>query len=409
MSSDSFWAASIPERAAGLAQLREREPVAFFPEPATYGPATGAGYYALTRFDDVMAVSRNPSTFLSGDGSVTIAEPPAGFSEAFGPSLLHLDAPRHTRLRRIVSKGFTPRQMGATLANVTRLSKEIVDDVIELGECDAVSAITGRLPLKIICDLMGIPESQYEFVVTQTNLIAGSTDPEYLSPGVDPFTGFVRGCTELAALMADLGAHRQANPADDLTSVLVNAEIDGEKLTPPELAGFFNLLITAGNETTRNAISWGLTLLTENPDQRDIWLADLDAVTPTAVEEVLRCASPVIYMRRTLAADATVGDHALSAGDKVVMFYWAANRDPAHFPDPDRFDVQRTPNQHIAFGAHGPHFCLGAHLARHEITVMFRELLTRVPDIHTTAPPERLQSMFFNSIKRLPVAFTPYR
>ena len=206
--------------------------------------------------------------------------------------------------------------------------------------------------------------------------------------------------------MRDLGRHRTENPTDDVTSALVNAQIDGERLTPDELASFFILLVVAGNETTRNAISWGLHLLTENPEQRAAWLADLDGVTPTAVEEIVRWASPVIFMRRTLATDAVLGGQEMREGDKVALFYWAADRDPAHFADPDRFDVRRSPNPHIGFGGPGPHFCLGAHLARREMSVMFRELLTRVPDIHATAQPRRLQSMFINGIKQLPVAFT---
>ena len=207
--------------------------------------------------------------------------------------------------------------------------------------------------------------------------------------------------------MRELGRHRVENPTDDVTSALVNAEIDGERLTPDELASFFILLVVAGNETTRNAISWGLHLLTEHPEQRAVWLADIDGVTPTAVEEIVRWASPVIYMRRTLAVDAVLGGQQMSEGDKVALFYWAANRDPAHFRDPDAFDVRRSPNPHVGFGGAGPHFCLGAHLARREMSVMFRELLTRVPDIAATAPPQRLTSMFINGIKHLPVAFTP--
>jgi cytochrome P450 len=190
--------------------------------------------------------------------------------------------------------------------------------------------------------------------------MVGYTDPEYAD---DPVTALVESSLALTELMRDMAARRRAHPADDLTSALVNAEIDGETLSPEELAGFFNLLVVAGNETTRNAIAWGLHLLTENPEQRAIWLADIDGALPTAVEEIVRLSSPGIYMRRTLAADAVVGGQPMSAGEKVVMLYWAANRDPAHFTDPDAFDVRRSPNPHIGFGF-GRHFCLGAHLAR---------------------------------------------
>ena len=402
LSSEAFWAAPVAERARMFADLREREPVAFFPEVGSFGIPPGPGYWALTRLDDCLQVSRDPHTFLSGPGYV-IEDLPPQFYELFGVSLLKLDHPRHTRVRKIVSQGFTPRRMSALFDYVTGLSRQIVDDVIDNGECDAVAEIAARLPLRIICEMMGVPESQYEHVVIQTNKMVGYTDPEYAD---DPVTALIDSSVALTELMHDMAEHRRAHPGEDLTSALVNAEIDGETLAPEELAGFFNLLVVAGNETTRNAIAWGLHLLTHNPDQRAIWLADIDGVLPTAVEEIVRVSSPGIYMRRTLATDAVVGGQPMNAGEKVVMLYWAANRDPAHFTDPDTFDVLRSPNPHIGFGF-GQHFCLGAHLARREIGVMFRELLTRVPDIHTTDEPVRLVSNFINGVKRLPVAFTP--
>jgi methyl-branched lipid omega-hydroxylase len=400
-----FWTAPIPERAAAFAALREREPVPFYPEP-DLGLPRGAGYWALTRLDDVAAASRNAAVFTSGQGSTTVADTPPEFMEFFG-SMINMDDPRHARLRRIVSRGFTPRRLAALLDDVQHTARTIVDDVIDDGECDAVRAIAARLPLKIVCDMMGVPESKYEFVFHRSNIVLGSQDPEYV-PDADNILGaLLTAANELAELMKELGEQRIENPTDDVTSALVNAEIDGERLSPDELASFFILLVVAGNETTRNAISWGLHLLTEHPEQRKAWLADLDGVTPTAVEEIVRLSSPVIFMRRTLARDAVLGGQQMREGDKVAMFYWAANRDPAHFRDPDAFDVRRAPNPHVGFGGAGPHFCLGAHLARREMAVMFRELLTRVPDISVTAPPKRLTSMFINGIKQLPVAFTP--
>jgi len=318
-----------------------------------------------------------------------------------------MDDPRHARLRRIVSRGFTPRRLADLTDEVQRTASAIVDDVIDQGECDAVGAISARLPLKIVCDMMGVPESQYGFVFDRTNTILGVGDPEYVAETDDIIGALLQAGHDLAELMRDLGRHRVEHPTDDVTSALVNAEVDGERLTSDELASFFILLVVAGNETTRNAISWGLHLLTEHPDQRRIWLDDIDGVTPTAIEEIVRWASPVIYMRRTLSTDAVVGGTQLHEGDKVALFYWAANRDPERFPDPDAFDVRRSPNPHVGFGGAGPHFCLGAHLARREMTVMFRELLTRVPDIAATGEPQRLKSMFINGIKHLPVAFTP--
>jgi cytochrome P450 len=405
LSDIGFWTLPIAERAAAFAALREHEPVPFFPEP-DIGLPRGPGFWALTRLADVVEASRNSAVFVSGKGATSVVDQPPEFREFYG-SMINMDDPRHARMRRIVSRGFTPRRLADLTDEVQRTARAIVDDVIDQGECDAVSAISARLPLKIVCDMMGVPESQYGFVFDRSNIILGPNDPEYVAETGNIITALLQAGHDLAELMRDLGRHRVEHPTDDVTSALVNAEIDGERLTPDELASFFILLVVAGNETTRNAISWGLHLLTEHPEQRSVWLADIDGVTPTAVEEIVRWASPVIYMRRTLAVDAVLGGRQMREGDKVALFYWAANRDPAHFPDADGFDVRRSPNPHVGFGGAGPHFCLGAHLARREMTVMFRELLTRVPDIAATAPPQRLTSMFINGIKRLPVAFTP--
>ncbi|QJY46415.1 cytochrome P450 [Pseudonocardia broussonetiae] len=400
---ERFWTAPVAERAAAFAALREREPVPFFEEPQFAFLPQGAGYWALTRLDDLVEASRNAKVFTSGPGATSIADMPPEFLEFYG-SMINTDDPRHARLRRIVSRGFTPRRLAALTDEVQATATAIVDDIVDAGEVDAVTAISARLPLKIVCDMMGVPESQYDFVFQKSNVILGASDPEYVPDAENIIVALLEAGNALAELMRDLGRHREQNPTDDVTSALVNAEIDGERLTPDELASFFILLVVAGNETTRNAISWGLKLLTDHPEQRRIWLDDLDAVTPTAVEEIVRWASPVIYMRRTLAVDAVLGGQAMSEGDKVLLFYWAANRDPAHFTDPDAFDVRRSPNPHVGFGGAGPHFCLGAHLARREMAVMFRELLTRVPDIHATAEPRRLQSMFINGIKSMPVS-----
>ena len=209
-------------------------------------------------------------------------------------------------------------------------------------------------------------------------------------------------------MVQEIAEARQREPREDLITALVTSEIDGEHLTPEELASFFILLVAAGNETTRNAIAHGLWLLTEHPDQQARWLADLDAVTPTAVEEIVRVASPVLHFRRTVTQDgARLGDQEFSEGERVVLWYWSANRDEGVFDDPSRFDVGRTPNDHVGFGGPGPHFCLGAHLARREIGVMYRELLGRLPDIHAVGEPQRLRSNFINGIKHLPAEFTP--
>lgn len=399
---DGFWGAPIAERAAAFAALRGRPGIGWFEQPATPMPDPGAGYYALTRYDEIVEASRAPGVFRSGPGATSVADMPAEFLEFFG-SMINTDDPRHARLRRIVSRGFTPRRLAGLQDRIDRTASEIVDDLLAAGECDAVEAISARLPLTIICEMMGVPESHYRFVYDRTNVILGAADPEYVPDAENIATALLTAGGELAALMRELGERRRAEPTDDVTSALVNAEIDGEHLTPDELASFFVLLVVAGNETTRNATSWGLDLLTRHPEQRAAWLADPERVTPTAVEEIVRWASPVIYMRRTLAAPTVLGDTELPDGAKVALFYWSANRDPEYFADPETFDVRRAPNPHLGFGGPGPHFCLGAHLARREITALFTELLRRAPRVATTGEPRRLRSMFINGITRLPV------
>ena len=401
-----FWTLPIAEREGAFLTLRRERPIAFFAEPVTPLGEVGPGYHAVTRYADVVTASRNPEVFESGRGSTNITDLSPELLEYYG-SMINMDDPRHSRLRRIVSRAFTPKRLAEAEANVAAIAREIVDTVGQKGSCDFVVDVAAALPLRIICDMMGVPDSQFAYVFEQTNAILGASDPEYLPEGTDLLTAILNAGIGLGELMKELAAAREATPTDDLTSALVNAEIDGERLTFDELASFFILLVVAGNETTRNAISWGLHALTEHPDQRAVWAADFDAVAPTAVDEIVRWATPVIQMRRSLTRDFTLSGTELHAGDKVLLFYNSADRDDAVFADPFRFDVTRPDNKHAGFGGYGPHFCLGAHLARREITVMFRELLTRIPDIHASGPPEHLRSMFINGIKHLPAEFTP--
>jgi cytochrome P450 len=291
--------------------------------------------------------------------------------------------------------------------SVIMQANEIIDEVSDRGSCDFVVDIAARLPLAIVCDLMGVPRSHLDFVFDQTNIILGASDPEYVSEGNDIVASLLNAGGALAELMTDVAASKKGGDGDDLTSILVNAEVDGEQLSAADIASFFILLVVAGNETTRNAISWGLHYLTHNPGQRSIWQNDIDGVTPTAVEEIVRLASPVTLMRRTATRDTTLGGVDIAEGDKLAMFYLAANRDEDLFADPLQFKVTRDPNRHIGFGGPGPHYCLGAHLARREIGVMFTELFRRLPDIEATAMPDVLQSNFIHGIKHLPVEFTP--
>lgn len=401
-----FWARPLPERDAVFSFLRQQPTVPFYTEPNLGWVEPGPGYYVLSRHADIVEASRRPDVFSSARGATSVPDPPPEFLEFFG-SMINLDDPRHARLRRIVSRGFTPRMIKKLEDDVQRAAARIVDDVIDRGGCDFVTEIAAQLPLKIICDMMGIPERDYDFVFDRSNVILGSQDPEYVPDAGDVPTALLTAGAELSELVQQLGRHRVESPTDDLTSALVNANIDGEQLTTQELGSFFILLVVAGNETTRNAISHGLRLLTDHPEQRGRWLSDLERYLPTAVEEIVRVASPVIWMRRSLTQDFDLNGHRFAEGDKVLLMYWSGNRDESVFDDPYTFDITRDPNPHVGFGGPGPHYCLGAHLARREITVMFRELLRRVPDIRASGAPDRLKSSFINGIKHLPCEFTP--
>jgi methyl-branched lipid omega-hydroxylase len=404
-----WWTRPLDERAAAFATLRAERPAADMVLPAL--PHMGMPdfpYVSITRHADIVEASRQPELFCSGKGT-NIGDMPPDFLEFFG-SMINMDDPRHARMRRIVSRGFTPRQLETMRADVEGVAAEIVDEIAERGEGDFVTEVAARLPLRIILDMMGIPRSQEQFVFDNTNVILGFTDPEYVDID-DPMavTGAILTAgAELAQLVLELGEARIKDPGYDLVTALVTSEVDGEHLSPQELASFFVLLVVAGNETTRNAIAHGLWALTEHPDQRDRWLADIDGLAPTAVEEIVRWASPVIHFRRTVTRDGVrLAGREFSEGEKVVLWYWSGNRDEAVFDEPERFDLGRTPNDHIGFGGPGPHFCLGAHLARREIGVMFRELLRRLPDIRAAGEPQRLRSGFINGIKHLPAEWTP--
>ena len=405
LSDMAFWGLPLADRAAAFARLRAEERRRFYPEPVVPFGDKGPGFYALVLHADVVEVSRHPEVFCSRRGATSIVDLPPDFNEYFG-SMINMDDPRHARLRRIVSRAFSPRLIAKFEDDVRRAAVTIVDDLLATGPCDFVPNVAAGLPLKIICGMMGIPGHLYEMVLANSNIILSGSDPEFLSHDLDEAVVQILGAGQaLAELVTGLAADRMQAPADDLVSALVTANIDGEQLTSAELASFFILLTVAGNETTRTALSHALMLFTEFPWQRELLLADFENRIEGAVEEIVRYASPVLFMRRTLTRDYSMNGQAYHQGDKVVLYYYSANRDEAVFADPGRFDITRSPNPHVGFGAAGPHFCLGAHLARRELTVMLRELLTRVPDI-TAGQPERLLSSFVNGIKRLPCEFT---
>ncbi len=397
-----FWQQPLDARDADFAKLRGLDKPPYFMVPEGPLSVAGDGYYAFVSHADVSGASRQSELFSSARGSTSIEDLPPEFNEYFG-SMINMDDPRHARLRRIVSRTFTPKMIKKFEDDVDRVAAGIVDDLLVTGPCDFVQHVSARLPLKIICQMMGVGDEHYDMVLRNTNLILSGADPEFISENMDEaITQLLTAGKDLADLVTEIAADRAEHPRDDVITSLISANIDGEQLTAAELGSFFILLVVAGNETTRTAISHALNLLTHHPDQRELLLADLDGRLPGAVEEIVRYASPVIWMRRTVTRDCTLNGHDYSEGDKAVLFYWAANRDPSVFTDPSSFDIMRSPNPHVGFGAAGPHFCLGAHLARREIRVMLRELLTRVPKIRAAGEPDRLLSSFINGIKHLP-------
>jgi cytochrome P450 len=399
----SFWGRSLRERHEAFRTLRYLPSPAFFEEPDNTPVAPqGAGYYALVTHADVTEASRRPQDFCSSRGATSITDMPADLIEYFG-SMIDMDDPRHAKIRRIVSRAFSPRMVKRFEDQVQAVAGQIVDEVVANGSGDFVQDVAARLPLKIICDMMGIPESGYQTVLDNTNAILGGADPEFVPQDAEQAAlQLLAAGQTLKDLVEDLGRHRREHPSDDLVSALVNANIDGESLTDQELGSFFILLVVAGNETTRNAIAHALALFTRNPDQRRLLMDDLEGHLPGAVEEIVRYSSPVVWMRRTATRDTELNGTEFHAGDKLLLYYWSANRDETVFTDSEVFDITRSPNPHVGFGGPGPHFCLGAHLARREIGVMYRELFQRVPGIHASAAPDRLLSSFINGIKRLP-------
>jgi len=405
MSQNAFWEQPPAQRYAAYARLRAMQPPPFFEAPESPFGTAERGYYALVQHADVAEASRNPELFSSVPGATNLIDLPVEFNEYFG-SMINMDDPRHARLRRIVSRAFTPKMIKKFEEDVQRTASEIVDDLLATGPCDFVQHVSARLPLKIICEMMGVGDEHYAMVLKNTNIILSGADPEFVSQDMnEAITQILTAGQDLAQLVTGLAEARQAHQEDDLVSALAIANIDGEQLTPAELASFFILLVVAGNETTRTAISHSLALLTEHPGQRELLLADFEGRIGPAVEEIVRYVSPVIWMRRTLTRDTVMNGTAYREGDKTVLFYQAANRDESVFSDPERFDITRSPNPHVGFGSAGPHFCLGAHLARREITAMLRELLTRVPDIRAAGEPDYLLSSFINGIKHLPCEF----
>lgn len=405
LSDPGFWVLPRDRREGAFATLRREQPVSWWEEwefPDAQFPK-GPGYWSLVNHEDVWQVSRNPQRFQSGQG-VNIGDMPLEIAEFFG-SMIMMDDPKHFRLRSIVSKGFTPKEISRVEEYVKTKAARVVDRLLEEfpdRTCDFVHEVAAPLPLQIICEMMGIPPEDEAQMFAWTNVILGVGDPEF----TQNFEDLIAAGMGLFQYAIALGEDRLKNPREDLTSIMMHAEVDSERLTPQELGSFFILLVVAGNETTRNAISHGMKLLTDHPDQRSLWFDHFEQHTKTAVDEIVRYATPVIHFRRTATEDTVVGGQKIEAGQKVILWYNSANRDEKVYVDPHRFDVTRLPQPaQVGFGAGGPHFCLGANLARREIAVMFDEIRRRIPTLHTVGEPAYLQSNFIHGIKRLQCAW----
>ena len=359
------------------------------------------GFWAVTKYDDVRAISRQPKLFSSAAKGDMVGEPT---EEELAPTrqmMLFMDPPPHDRFKALVSRGFTPRNAQLLAARIGELAREIVDDVAERGECDLVADVAGRLPSGLIAELMGISRDDGERLYELTEIMH-TTDE-----AVHSVDDRMQAGGEMLGYAAAVVDDKRRSPGADIASTLVQAEIDGDRLTDGELQFFFLLLVNAGGDTTRNLVAAGMQQLFDHPGERARLTADLDGLLPTAIEEMLRYTSPVANFQRTVMEDTTVRGVDMRAGDRVVLFYGSANRDEDVFTDASRFDVGRTPNPHLAFGGGGPHLCLGLHVARIETAAMFRELLTRLPDLEPAGAPELLPSSFIAGVKRMPVRYTP--
>jgi cholest-4-en-3-one 26-monooxygenase len=375
-------------------RLRAEAPVAFFPEKSG-----GSGFWAVTRYEDVRAVSLDQRTFSSWRAGVMMTDYPDDLLAAQRETLPSMEPGRHGKHRRLVSGAFAPKIMRALEPRIRDLTRRILDAVASRGTCDFVTEIASEVPVQVICELIGIPADDRGRIVAWSNAIVGMDDPEYADAS-GPLAAM-----QVYAYANELAEARRREPRDDVASLLLAAEVDGERLTEAQFDAFVLVLAVAGNETTRNAISGGLLALFEHPAERARLAAD-PSLLPTATDEILRWVTPVTHFRRTAERDVELGGQRIREGDKVVVWYASANRDEAVFPHADRFDVGRTPNEHLAFGF-GPHFCLGAALARLEIAIVFEELLRRLPDVAPAGPAARMRGNHIAGIKHLPVRFTP--
>ena len=377
-----------------FSELRKRAPVAWHPYK------DDAGFWALTGYDEVQAVSRDSETWSSQANGIVFELPTPEQRATLGLIMLQMDPPRHTEFRKLINKGFAPRQVARLNAHIGDMARQIVDDVIEQGECDFANDVAGALPSYVIAEMLGIPKEDgrrlYDLVEIINN---GNYD------GDDVFD---QALTEMFQYATDLATRKRAQPGDDIATSLLQAEVDGQTLNDIEFNMFVLLLINAGGDTTRNLVAGGILALLENRDEWQRLTAD-PSLMPSAIEEMLRYVSPVMVFVRTATKDTELRGIPVGAGERAAMFYVSANRDETRFGDPNRFDISRAPNPHLAFGGGGTHFCLGANLARSEASTIIPEVLKRMSGLELAGPVERTRSNQMNGLKSMPVRFTPTR
>jgi cytochrome P450 len=387
-----------------FALLRHQSPVHWQPEPR------GRGFWSLVRYDDVVAAHKDWETFSNELGGTSLEDLAPEHLEA-RKSMLDMDPPEHTKLRAILSKGFTPRVIAAYEERIRDLARRVIAEAFARESFDLVRDVAVEIPIRVFIDMLGAPVEDRLYLVELGNRMLGNTDPEFAGEEVADKADLSRyahlpfsspAAAEMFAYGHALAEARRREPREDITTTLVEAEVDGRRLTEREFDVFFLLLTIAGNETTRHAITSGALALLEHPDELARLAAD-PSLAATGADEVLRWSTPVYHFRRTATRDVELHGQTIRRGDKVVTWYISANFDEEQFPEAMRFDLSRAPNRHVSFGLGGPHFCLGAHLARLELRIVFEELAPLLPGIELAGLPERLRSNFFNGIKRMPV------
>lgn len=408
LSSRAFWSQTAAEREETFAVLRAERPVSWHQpvEEMLIEDPNDQGFWAVVRHADLVEVTRRHEDFLSGEGIVMESIPQELLDAAQG--FIAMDPPRHTKIRRLLSSAFTPKQIARINDQIVANAKRIVDDIADKGEVDFVTDVASLVPMHNICDMLGIDEADRRKMAYESQFAGGWNDPELMGDQ-DPVTRLFEAMGYLGELAGKYIEARRANPGNDLMSSLVQAEVEGERLTDEEIISFFGLLTVAGNDTTRQSTSHAMKALTDFPDQRAWLMEDLDGRLPSAVEEMVRWATPIMTFRRTAARDCELSGQQITEGDKVVMFYASANWDTEVFTSPERFDLARDPNPHVSFGGGGIHHCLGNQLARQQLRAIWRELLTRLPDVEVCGEPSYAVGTFFHGVNHLPVRFTPER